>query len=86
MDTRGSRVSASEADAMSREVAAHVRAKFLKHMQGLIRSQKLPDIGLRQLDDIAGFVEGRTVEEVFPFLNGAVLPSWMNPVESGEPK
>ncbi len=71
------KITSEHADLIANEVAAVIRADFHRHITGLIRSSKLPDMGIRSVDALADRVSNSVIKEVFPFMDGAQLPSWM---------
>ncbi len=72
------RIPAAEADVHARDTARNIRSKLHQHLTDGVRSKALPDMSLLTIDAMADFVEGRIVEDVFPLLDGAVLPKWLD--------
>lgn len=72
------RMPAAEADVHTRDTARNVRNKLHQYITDGVRSKTLPDMSLLKIDALADFVEGRIVEDVFPLLDGAVLPRWLD--------
>lgn len=72
------RIPPAEADVYARDTARNVRNKLHQYLTDGIRSKTLPDMNLLKIDAMADFVEGRIVEDVFPLLDGAVLPRWLD--------
>ena len=63
-----------DAGKCSAEIASAVRATLDRYVLELVRSGELPDIGIMKLDAMCDKVSATVHKEVFPFLDGGVLP------------